>query len=395
MTKKIRGTLFFLSILGDLANSMILITAIFYGEEELQLDPFWIGVIGAAYGITYLITPAILGRIGDKIPRKTSLLIASIGHLFTALFFLLFARTPALLITGQILLGIFYGFYWPSIEAYTSESASDTSERSHKRAILSFCIAWSIGYMLGPLIAGLLGDFFLYAFITIVLLYAIEVILVIVNLPSENPQTMQKPVIDEIHKNERKKNTISVFIQLVLTVFLYATTSKTLYIYFVDYAVQVEGLAWSEPTTGLVLFFFGLGRTIYFIVNYFWLSIRSSMKLNIFTFLAMAICIVCIPFFSSIAIISIIMFLGGICVAIIYSSTLDLMLHEEQKGKGAKAGIFESMVGLGSILTPIVAGALATGISFTIPFYVMAGVIFVVFVVFLVFELGTSKRKID
>ncbi len=396
MTKKIRGTLFFLSILGDLSNSMILVTSIFYAEHELHLDPFMIGIIGAAYGITYLITPAILGRIGDKLPRKISLLIGAIGHLLTALFFWLFGKSFGLLIVGQISLGIFYGFFWPTIEAYTSETAIDSSEKAHKKGILSFCIAWSIGYMLGPLLAGILSQYLLpAAFFSVVIFYTIELILVLVNLPREK-SISQHPIRQPEEEKEikTKRTTPSVFIQLILTVFLYAISSKILYTYFVDYAVDEGGiLLWTKSITGLVLFFFGLGRTLYFVITYYWISIRSSMKLSIFTFLVISICIGIIPLFRSKVILSVIMFLGGICVAIIYSSTLDLILHKEQKGKGAKAGLFESMVGLGSILTPFAAGALAENISYAFPFYGMAGIILVVFIVFLCIELFNYRRQ--
>jgi predicted MFS family arabinose efflux permease len=293
-------------------------------------------------------------------------------------------------------MGIFYGFFWPSIEAYTSETTIDTSEHSHKKRILSFCIGWSIGYMLGPLLAGVLSQYFLPAsFILVIIFYAIELMVILINLPYQKPPShVPTPHKTEINDSKPIKNISFVFIQLILTVFLYAITSKILYTYFVDYAVEEEGiLLWSKTFTGLVLFIFGVGRTLYFIINYYWISIRSSMKLNIFTFLAMSICIGIIPLFTSIIALSIIMFLAGICSAIIYSSTLDLILHKEKKGKGAKAGLFESMVGLGSILTPIAAGALAETVSYQFPFYGMAGLILLVFVVFFCIELFSRKRS--
>ncbi len=366
MTQKVRRTLFALSVLGDLGNSLLLVTSIAYGVT-LTTDPLIIGFIGAAYGFTYLITPGILGWLGDKFPRKTSLLIASSGQSIIAVLLFLFANSPLLLIFGQIGLGIVYGFFWPSIEAYTSEislpNTTQSLEHSHKKSILMFCIAWSIGYMIGPLLAGIFSDYFLSgAFITVIVVYITEIILVVFNLPKiktyspkMSPETNGKNNLEEIDSITPYQNKISL-IELIVTIFLYSFLSKTIFTYFADYSLDPHGLEWTESLMGVVIFMFGLGRTLYFIVNYLWLHIRSTMKLILFTFLGMGLILMSISFTKNPIILSIILLILGIGAGIIYSSSLDLMLQQSQKRKGAKAGIFESMVGLGSILAPLVAG---------------------------------------
>ena len=178
-----------------------------------------------------------------------------------------------------------------------------------------------------------------------------------------------------------------------MTVFLYAFISKILFTYFTDYSLDPHGLQWSESLMGTVLFMFGLGRTLYFIVNYFWVQIRSSMKLILFTFFGIAVCVLCIPLTSNAVLLSIILFFIGVGEGIVYSSSLDLMLHQVQNKKGAKAGIFESMVGLGSIIAPILAGGIARNTQLTVPFYVVSGMTFFFFVVFLFFEFRSIRKN--
>ncbi|MBN2155208.1 MAG: MFS transporter [Candidatus Lokiarchaeota archaeon] len=378
-----------------------MVTSIAYGVT-LTDDPLLIGIIGAAYGLTYLITPAVLGWLGDKFPRKTSLLIASSGQFVIALYFLIFAGTPLLLIIGQVLLGIFYGFYWPSIEAFTSETSySDgilTSDQAHKKNILSFCIAWSIGYMIGPLLAGIFADYFLPgAFITVIVVYVVEFFLILANLPTRMESTSEKKSnksnqqVPLIRQSQRTH--WSLYLELIVTVFVYAGISKVLYTYFVDYALDPNGLMWSDSTTGLILFLFGLGRTLFFILNYFYIQIQSSIKLILYSLLGMGLCILGIAFFRHPVVISALMLLAGISAAIIYSSTLDLMLHQAVQAKGAKAGLYESMIGLGSIVSPVVAGGIARKSSLTTPFLVFAGITLGIFTVFFIIEYLFRKKQ--
>jgi MFS family permease len=60
-------------------------------------------------------------------------------------------------------------------------------------------------------------------------------------------------------------------------------------------------------------------------------------------------------------------FIGGL----IYLSSLDLLIINEKESKGAKAGLFESAIGLGSVLSPILAGLLGNIISY-LPFIVFS-----------------------
>ena len=208
-------------------------------------------------------------------------------------------------------MGIVYGFFWPSIEAYTSETSTTNSsqslEHSHKKSILLFCIAWSMGYMIGPLLAGIFSDYFLSgAFITVIVVFITEFILIVIYLPKFNPlshkgsqdENREENCLKKLTKIRKDKIYISFF-ELIVTVFLYSFLSKTIFTYFADYALDPHGLEWTESVMGTVLFMFGLGRTLFFIVNYFWVQIRSTMKLILYTFLGMGVCIVVYFFYRN------------------------------------------------------------------------------------------------
>ena len=135
-------------MIGDLGGVSINVLAVLY-STKLGMSTVQVGLIGAAYGLTYLIMPALLGHIGDKIQRKTSLLLSTALQICLTVFllFILLGITENVFFPLFLLLlfyGIVYGFYWPTIEAYISENAFH-SVAFHRKAIALFCIFWSLG----------------------------------------------------------------------------------------------------------------------------------------------------------------------------------------------------------------------------------------------------------
>ncbi|MHA1257282.1 MAG: hypothetical protein ACTSPS_16965, partial [Promethearchaeota archaeon] len=65
-----------------------------------------------------------------------------------------------------------------------------------------------------------------------------------------------------------------------------------------------------------------------------------------------------------------------------YLVSLELLLKYEQEKKGAKAGIFESIVGIGSALSPLFAGMIAT-INLKMPYFIVASIVLVFVIVHL------------
>jgi MFS family permease len=54
-----------------------------------------------------------------------------------------------------------------------------------------------------------------------------------------------------------------------------------------------------------------------------------------------------------------------------YLTSLNLLLVQEKKSKGAKAGLFEGFIGFGTIFSPIIAGIIAE-FDNILPFFVFA-----------------------
>jgi MFS family permease len=103
---------YFLSILGGIGigvNSFctstfteILARGLSMGEGEAG---FWVGMVATGFGITYCISPIILGHLSDRIGRRASLAIAMIGFGATNVGILLFATEPVHLVIANACVG--------------------------------------------------------------------------------------------------------------------------------------------------------------------------------------------------------------------------------------------------------------------------------------------------
>ncbi|MHA1728655.1 MAG: MFS transporter, partial [Promethearchaeota archaeon] len=378
-----------LALLGDLNLSLLLTASVFYGRNSLGASPSDIGLIGGAYGLSYFLMAALLGWLGDKMSRKLSLIFALIGQL-SVILYILFQVSSIIesgiieLIVSMFIMGIFYGFFWPALEAFISENTKK-NHAMHQIAISNFCISWGIGLMIGPLLAGIFSENDIkITFITLLVSYSIAFVLILIFLPvKRNENSINKSTFlkkgnekrgiikrqgitentvntenTEDKKNKKIKSfTEAKFLLLVLlTVLTYAMLTKVLLTFFADYAGRTDGLNWTDNITGQILFVFGFGRTLYFLsARIFQKYFQSSIKRINFSILIIGVLLFLMTFIRFLAVISIFFFIMGIGNGLIYMSSLDLLMRYEEKAKGTKAGMFEGFIGLGSAGAPIIA----------------------------------------
>ncbi|TFG15153.1 MAG: MFS transporter [Promethearchaeota archaeon] len=386
---------YYIAFIGDLTLSTVIVGCILYATN-IGLTTIEVGLIGGAYGFTYIVMPAVLGKISDNFSRKISLTIAVSGQMILMIYFLFIITQISDFIFfglffGLLLFGIMYGFFWPSIEAYISEN-TESSHREHEKGISNFCISWSFGYALGPLFAGFFSDFnILFVFIIAFLFYISSFCLIFFKLPYIKPKhknnatnNLSKSGENISSNNQLKQYSHSnkILLLLLMGVMTYSIVSKVLLSYFTNYAALPEGLNWTGTLIGQVMFFFGLGRSFYFLIaRYF----KNSFSAITYSFLFISIFLFTLAFFYPPILVSIILFIIGFFVGRTYLVSLELILKFEKEKKGAKAGLFESIVGIGSALSPLISGIIAT-IDLKMPFFIFAFIVFLFLIIHLYFK---------
>ena len=124
------------------------------GQIELS-DAIGIGAgMGLAMAIASFIAAPILGNLSDRFGRRPVLLV-SLGGLAVDYVLLAFANTLPLVFLGRIVSGIFGGSYSTAMAAISDITPPD--ERAKTFGLVS--AAFGVGFVLGPAIGGLLGEY--------------------------------------------------------------------------------------------------------------------------------------------------------------------------------------------------------------------------------------------
>ena len=110
--------------------------------------------MGLAMAVASFISAPILGNLSDRYGRRPTLLI-SLGGLAVDYLFLAVAHTLPLIFIGRILSGAFGGSYSTAMAAIAD--ITPVKERAKTFGFVS--AAFGVGFVLGPAIGGLLGEY--------------------------------------------------------------------------------------------------------------------------------------------------------------------------------------------------------------------------------------------
>ncbi|NIR87650.1 MFS transporter, partial [Candidatus Bathyarchaeota archaeon] len=124
--------------------------------QQLGASYFDLGIIGVAWSTPYIITPAIIGALADKVGRKPFFLLGMAGCAHISILFLL-AHQVWHITAIRAFNGIAYSFLWPIAEALVVDT-TPPSERT--KAMGRYSFSWALGMLAGPFIGGLLLENF-------------------------------------------------------------------------------------------------------------------------------------------------------------------------------------------------------------------------------------------
>jgi DHA1 family multidrug resistance protein-like MFS transporter len=200
------------------SNAAIPIIATY--AEKLGASIILVGFIVGIYSMVHIPSNIIFGRLVDKIGRKK---LISIGVMLDGLSMLLYAvaQDPLFLLFGRIVHGIGGGFGGPATMAYISDATSQ--KRSGRgMALYGMSIGFSnlIGFLLGGLVAQIIGESNLF-FIMAILLFIMS--LTSFFLPSIYQPSKEKMKFKDEFKTFRRtvfrKSMISPYFSILAMMF--------------------------------------------------------------------------------------------------------------------------------------------------------------------------------
>lgn len=393
--QKSLGILFTLSFIGDMNLAVINIASILIATRA-GADTITVGWLASAYGLAMIVMPAILGRIAENFSRKRAISIAAFGQILVACFFIAFGNSIIPLIIGNAILGVVNSLFWPAIEASISER-SGHHESAHKTSFFNYCLAWTFGSGVAPYIGGTLSDInVVLAFVYCAAVYAAGFLLILVGFPSGKSakQTQETENISNQDASapqnglsEKPNGVLKMQIGLMLAVMASTMGIKVLLSYFPNYAAMDRGLGWTGTLIGSVSLGFGIGRVGYYIIGRFFDVRYRNIPICLGIF---GTSVLLFAGLRSEIPLSILFVISGIAAAVLYVTSLELLLKIEKKAKSTAAGIFDSFIGLGAAVSPLIAGVLAAS-SLVLPFIVYG--IFAYSIAILTFALGRQRMN--
>jgi len=315
--------------------------------HSLGASPFVVGLIAGTMSLVYTSSALGLGRLSDTLGR-TRLVLAS---------FLVFAAGALLLAVSSFvwqlfafvsLVGLGMAMFWPIVEAWIA----DLEVRQPLQAIRRFCIAWSSGTMVGPVLAGiLLGS--VMAFGRAMLGVAVISVASLISLLwrrrwASNPEGTQRESVAEPVPNW-------IFYAALVALFSCWTVQTTSYTFF-PLIASSSGIP--AALMGAMLFFIGSARTVVFILLPQPLGLRRTFRL-----LSLAVIMGLLGSFifllsaSHIAYV-IALALFGSSVGVVYVTILRLAVIGLE-GRGFRTGLFESVIGISALVSPLGSGVFA------------------------------------
>jgi MFS family permease len=357
------------SFLLDFTTAAIMLVIPIYAYM-LGSSPFEVGLIGASGGGTYALSALAFGKISDRVRRKNLLLLSSFILAVNAFSYSI-AQDFILLVFLVIVQNIALGIFWPNIESFI---ATHSGSLGVKGALRGYNISWSLGWIIGPPLGGFLLSINnpKYAFYTASILFFLG-FAILTTLPNDPPMSKINN-----GKNKAKKYSLRHLTPAYSIAFIFAFTTRTQGTLFPVYAASIEI---NPGTIGAIMFFVGFTRTIIFIFTR--LIERISNRYLAFIGPALLSISMFLIFFGKASWhFALGCALLGLGSGISYLLSLSTILGKTDEALGLRAGLFESIIGVGSVSGPLLGGIVST-IDPKYP-YAMAGLACILTLIYII-----------
>jgi len=340
---------------------------------SLHASPFEIGLLATSRGAVYAICPFIAGYALGKTDRRQVLVSATAIDLVTTLLFY-FSRAPLELIVFRLFEGLALAIFWPTLESLIAKArVSDNSD-----PLRGFNISWGLGQMVGPIIAGAVMMFFDVRLpFLVVAVAAVANVTLIVRYGESKDQMLN-------HKDRPSVSIRGISASLILAIAFLGVIAS---IFFAFFPVFVTVLGINAFELGIMLFLFGAARVCFFHKAR---SIKGGLSPRI---LLASLGFTLVYFGDRLA-----LYAGVVVIAaafsLVYSYTLEHVLRGDDLSVRHRAGMFEGLLGIGSMVGPFLAGFIAE-FSFAYTFIMVAVVSLFFAIVLRVSETSTHRLSLS
>ncbi|MGC9208555.1 MAG: MFS transporter [Nitrososphaeria archaeon] len=318
--------LFIMSFFAQLPLSMVRFVVPIYAQR-LGASDLILGLIGFSYGLAYVFAAAYFGKLSERMGYSRSIAVGM--FLYGAVVSLyIFMNLPSAFIAIRAAEALSMALVWPSIEAllrFFKDTRSSTAV---------YTIGWAIASSIASVAASYLMLYISVPFMASVAFSFFAAL-----------SAMQFEAKEKAGKSIR----ISAGKEIALPIFVYGFSASIIYAFYPAYAASIFSLKWAGAILSVSSFFVILAFFISPLLRHEpKISITAGISLQLFYFL---IFLSRSPFVHIMALSFIFFGIGLIYYFVLYRITLT-----EIEGLGFRTGIFESSIGAGYTVAPLLGG---------------------------------------
>lgn len=310
-----------------------------YAGAIASANALELGLLGAFTAVPYIFLPAVFGKISDRIGRKPPLIG---GLLLYAAACVMYAQSTTFLQLSilRVLEGVCFSAVWPSAEAFVGDKSDGISRSA---LVGMYSVSWSFGYMAGPIVLGAVIPYtdIHNAFYGVALFMAAGASMV---------AAIRMPQVPKQPSEATAPTGVSGMPLIIYVMIMWGFATLSFLFLFPSYAA-IAGF-----TASLISYLVGitsLVRTLVFVFYRRILSIlgRSTIGLGMIALSASMLFSWAAPsaagFAASVALL-------GLALGLLYAHSLAFVLNKP--AKGFYAGLFESAIGIGELIGPMLMG---------------------------------------
>jgi DHA1 family tetracycline resistance protein-like MFS transporter len=218
----------------------------------------YIGIMMALYAVMQFIFAPVLGSLSDRLGRRPVLLISLVGSAVNYLF-LAFAPSFWMLLLGRAIAGVTSA----NVSVASAYITDITPEDMRARRFGLFNAMFGIGFIIGPVLGGSLGDYWLrLPFIAAAVMNTCNLLLAFFILPESRTPTREKIDLTALNPLRPLRWVLSVKRLLPITIifFIFSATGE---VYGTCWALWGnDTFQWNGLWIGLSLGTFGVCQTL-------------------------------------------------------------------------------------------------------------------------------------
>ena len=312
---------------------------------------YWGGLLTFTYASMQFLCGPLLGNLSDRYGRRP-VLILSLVFMGLDYFLMAIAPTLALLFVARFISGITGATY-----AVAAAYLSDTSEKGQRSSSFGLIgAAFGIGFVLGPALGGLIGEFgarmpFFIAGGLALANAAFGLLILPETLPAEKRRRFEWHRADPFRALLRIKNLPGI--GGVMLVVLIHSIAQNVYPSVWSY-FTIEKFAWTVSTVGFSLAVYGLCAALVqvFVLRMILARFGESptailgMFISLFTFIGIVFIENSFVVFAALPVVA----LGAMVGPSLQGIMADRVADDEQ---GELQGVYASILALSSIISPL------------------------------------------